>query len=231
MGAKHAGIHLRCDDSEGVLARLREEFSEKKGCAQKDMRGLEMIRTFVGRNIREIEDSAERAKKEEAFSAILGRTMNAMGAGEPAVIVVREHFVSIYWYDHIRNDNLYETMTEYALLCDVSALGVAVYDDTNFLICAVCNAGKPDARSYLGEYYFDYDDIAPVKAGDICDAVNAPFFLEGLQKVLACRDGKTMAVAFEQETGLPVLMFDEDCSEAGMKELYRWGGAVVYCEN
>ena len=66
MGAKHAGIHLRCDDSAVVLARLREEFSEKKGCGQKDMRGLEMIRTFVGRNISEIEDSAERAEKEEA---------------------------------------------------------------------------------------------------------------------------------------------------------------------
>ena len=35
MGAKHAGIHLRCDDSAVVLARLREEFSERKAVAKR----------------------------------------------------------------------------------------------------------------------------------------------------------------------------------------------------
>lgn len=191
---------------------------------------IELIKAFANKNINEITDPAEKAKKEATLSEIIERTLNDMGAGDPAVIVVRKHFVSIYWYDHIRNENLQERMLEYAQLCGVPAMGVGIYDDTNFLIYAVFNAKGPNTKWYSGEYLFDLQDITPVKAEDICDAIDAPFFLKGLQKVLSNDAGEAMADAFEQETELPILMFAEDCQEIGMKELYRWSCATVYGE-
>lgn len=230
MGAKHASIHLRCDDSNEVLVRLKKAFSKKKGPGKKDMMAIELIKAFANKNISEITDPTEKAEKEAVLSEAIERTLNGMGTGDPAVIVVRKHFVSIYWYDHIRNDNLQEKMLEYAQLCGVPAMGVGLYDDTNFSIYAVCNAKGPDARWYSGEYLFDLDDITPVKAEDICDTINTPFFLKGLQKVLSHDNAEAMADTFEQETKLPILMFDEDCRDIGMKELHRWSSATVYCE-
>lgn len=38
MGSKHAGIHLRCDDSSAVLEKLKKEFGgKKKGPDLKEM--------------------------------------------------------------------------------------------------------------------------------------------------------------------------------------------------
>lgn len=109
--------------------------------------------------------------------------------GEPAAIVVRKDFVSIYWYDHIRVENLSTEASKYAALCDVPALGVGVYDDTYFSIYAVRNAGKPNKESCVGEYLFDYEDLTPVDAQRVCELLDAPFFLNGLQNVLSCDEG------------------------------------------
>ena len=230
MGSKHAGIHLRCDDSAEVLAKLKKVFVKKKGPSQKDVMALELIKTFAMRNISAITDPAEKAEKVAELSQVLDRGLKEMESGEPAVIVVRRHFVSIYWYDHIRNENLREEMLEYAQMCGVPALGVGIYDDANFSIYAVCNAGEPDAQSCQGTYFFDYDDITPVKAEDICGTIDAPFFMDALQKVLSGDDGETMAAAFEQETGLPIMMYEEDCRESQLRLLCRRDNAVVYSE-
>jgi len=230
MGSKHASVHLRCEDSAEVLAKLKKEFRKKKGPSKKDLLAMEIIKAFAKKNISEISDPNEKAEKEAVLAQVMNDAHRDMGQGDPAVIVVRDHFVSVYWYDHIRIENLREEMMEYAYLCGVPALGVGLYDDTNFSIYAVCNAGKTDVRGARGEYLFDYEDITEVEAEDVCDIVNAPFYLEGLQKALAADDGETMAALFEEGTGLPILMSDDECREYGMKLLHQWGGAVVYSE-
>lgn len=230
MGTKHASIHLRCDDSNEVLVKLKRVFSKKKGPSKTDMMHIELIKAVANMNINKITDPTEKAEKEALLSEGIERALNNMGAGDPAVIVVRKHFVSIYWYDHIRNENIEEEIAKYVQLCRVPALGVSLYDGTNFLIYALCKAENSNAQWYSGEYFFDSDDITPVKAEDICDTIDAPFFLEGMQKVLSKDNGEDMAAAFEQETKLPILMFDEDCRENDMKTLHRWGRATVYCE-
>lgn len=230
MGSKHAGIHLRCDDSAEVLARLKEAFSRKKGPGKEELMAFEMIKAFAMKNISAITDCAERAEKEAEVSRVLDLGLKELESGDPAVVVVRRHFVSIYWYDHIRNENLREKMLEYAQMCGVPALGVGIYDDNNFSIYAVCGAGKPDARSCRGTYFFDYEDITPVEAEDICGTVDTPFFREALGKALSADDGETMAAVFEQETGLPIMMYEEDCREGRLRPLCRWDNAVVYSE-
>lgn len=136
---------------------------------------------------------------------------------------------------HLRCDNstenLRDEMLKYSQICGVPAMGVGIYDDTNFSIYAVCNAGKPDVRGCQGSYWFDCNDITPVTAKDICGIADAPFFLDALQKALPQEDGERMAATFERETGLPIFMYNEECRDSGMKELYRWGGAAVYSEN
>ena len=228
MGSKHSGVHLRCDDSSAVIAKFRKEFSKKKGLSKKDLMTMEIVKAFAVKNINDITDPQEKAEKEAVLADIMKQAEIDMGAGDPAVIVIREHFVSIYWYDHIRSENLREEMLGYAATHKLPALGVAVYDDANFQLYAVRDVGTEQARGSLGDYLFEYDDITPVSAEEVCDIIDAPFLLDALTKTLSCEDGETMVETFEKETGLPVMMFEEDCIAANLEELYRLPGALIF---
>ncbi len=231
MGAKHASVHLRCDDETIVLEKLKGKFDrEKARPAKKDLLAMELIKAIASKNVAKISDPAEKAEKKAILSQIMGQAKKDMEAGDPAVIAVREHFVSIYWYDHIRIDNLYQEMMDYAALCGVPAMGVGIYDDTNFYLYAVRNAKTPKACGCRGEYLFDYDDITPVTAGEVCRIIDAPFLLEAFHKTLSCSDGENMASVFEEETELPILMGEAACKSSGMRELERWKNAVVFGE-
>lgn len=227
MSSKHAGVHLRCSDSAEILLKLKGLFDKKIKPSKGDLAAMELIRAFAASNIEAISDADERAEKEAILTKVMGQ---ALVDGEPAVIVVRKHFVSIYWYDHIRPENLKKEAMEYSSLCGVPALGVSVYDGENFLICAVCSAGTPNVKACMGEYMFDYDDITPVKAEDICTIADAPFLLEALKETLSCTDGEKMAETFEKSTGLPVFMYAEDFEKAGKKPILNWKSAAVYAE-
>lgn len=229
MGLKHAGIHLRCDDSSAVLAKLKKEFSEKKkGPHLKDKLMLKILKSIAEKNIREISDLKEKERKKAELESIMENACKEMNDGENAVIVVLPNFISIYWYDHIRFENMQDKLTEYSFISGVPALGVAIYDDANFLIYAVCNAGTPQVHTCCGEYIFDYDDISPINADEICDTICAPFLLEGLKKALACDDGDAMAQMFESQTGLTIYADKAFCEANGMKKLYEWASATVF---
>lgn len=228
MGAKHAGVHVRCNDSARILAVLEKEFGREIGPEKEDLAAMEMIAAVAKKNINSIADSGEKSQKEAMLSRLMLQTQQEMREGEPAVVVVREHFVSIYWYDHIRVENLCPQTSKYSALCGVPAMGVGVYDDTNFSIYAICNANMPNMQSVLGEYLFDYEDISPVEAGRVCEIMDAPFMQNGLHKALACDEGEAMAATFEQETGLPILMDEGRCRACGMEELCHWSSAVVF---
>lgn len=228
MGSKHASIHLRCDDSTRVLACLKKEFGKKKGPSKKDLVAMEIIKAFANKNISAIADDRERAEQEAFFAQILGEAQRNMENGEPAVIVVRPHFVSIYWYDHIRAENLGEELAHYAAICKVPALGAAVYDDTNFQICGACGVGSDQARLCAGQYWFDYDDVQSVDPAELCSILDAEFLLPALRETLSQTDGEAMAGCFEKLTGLPILMDETLCREEQLRELHRWGNAVVF---
>lgn len=229
MGAKYASVHLRCDNYKTVLTKLKKEFGgKKKGSTPKDRLVVEFIKAIVDKNASEIIDPDERARKEADIADFVQYANTMLTGGVPATIVVREYFISIYWYDHIRSENLRNKMLEYSFISGVPAIGVAVYDDTNFQIYAVCDAGTPNVRAHCGEYMFDYQDVRPVNAEDVCNTVNASFLLDGLRKTLSCNDGETMVDTFESETGLPIYMDDKSCEEYGMKKLHEWENATVF---
>ncbi len=228
MGAKHAGIHLRRKKGEEILSVLEQEFCKEIGPEQEDRLAMQMLESIARKNISLIADPKEKSEKEDLLSQMIHKTQKKMMEGETAVIVVRNDFVSIYWYDHIRVENLGAEASKYAALCNVPVLGAGVYDDTNFSIYAVRNAGKPDKESCLGEYLFDYEDLTPVEAQKVCELVGAPFFLDGLQNVLSCDEGDIMATTFEKETGLSIFMTEDICKQAGMKKIHSWKSANVY---
>lgn len=228
MGSKHASVHLRCDESSLIIARLKKEFGKKKGPTEKDQLAMKIIMAFANKNIASIKDPQERAEKEAVLAETMRQAETDIYERDPAVIVVREHFVSVYWYDHIRAENLRSETLEYAAAHGVPALGVACYDDTNFQIYAVRDAGTRNVRKCFGEYLFDFDDITPVTAEDICDVIDTPFLLDGLSEVLACEEGETMANMFEKKTGLSVFTWADECKECGMKLLYDLEGAKIY---
>lgn len=230
MGSKHAGIHLRCEDSTAVLACLKKEFSKKKGPSTKDLAAIAIIEAFARKNINSIADDRERAEKEADMARIMEQARIDMSGGDPAVIVLREHFVSVYWYDHIRPENLGEELAHYAVLCGVPALGAAVYDDSNFQICAVrdVDVESYQARRCVGQYWFDYDDVQPADPAELCAILDADFLLPALTEALSQTDGEAMADCFEARTGLPILMDEGLCRTEQMRELHRWDGAVVF---
>lgn len=226
MGSRYASIHLRCDDSTEVLALLAEAFGKKKLFGEENSFVMDTIRAYADK----IGDPKEKAEKEAALAQLMQKAQSRFPARDSAAIVVREHFVSIYWYDHIRIENLQGYLLKYAALCNVSALGVSLFDDTNFSIYAVRNAGKKEVKGCKGVYMFDYDDINPVRAEDICNILYTPFYLEGLKKTLRAQDGETMAETFEKETGLPLYMDIDLCNQYAMKKLYVWKYATVFQE-
>lgn len=229
MGAKHAGVHLRSKKKgEEILAVLEQEFSKEIGPEKEDRLAIQKLESIARKNISLIADPKERSEKEGLLSQIIHETQQKMMQGEPAVVVVRSDFVSIYWYDHIRVENLGAEASKYAALCEVPALGAGVYDDTNFSIYAVRSAGKPDKESCLGEYLFDYEDLTPVEAERVCEIIDAPFFLNGLQNALSSKEGDIMAQTFEKETGLQVFMTEDMCKQAGMQKTHNWKSANVY---
>lgn len=111
---------------------------------------MEIIRAFANTNISAIVDPQEKAEKELLLADIMKQAEIDMGAKEPATIVVREHFVSIYWYDNIRSENLQQETLNYSADHKLPALGVAVYDDTNFQLYTVRDIGTPQAKGYRG---------------------------------------------------------------------------------
>lgn len=228
MSSRQASVHLRSDDSDRILAILKKIFDKKKTPNEKDLLALKFIEDLAQKNISEINDVNEKAEKEAILADVMHQAFKDMNNGEPALIVVRKHFVSIYWYDNIRSENLGSETAEYAAMCKVPALGVADFDDNNFQIIAICDAGTSNMKRCYGEYMFDYEDITSVDAATVCEMINAPFLLDGLTKTLACNDGEEMVSTFEKESGLPVFMVEEECVKNGMKELHKWICARVY---
>ncbi len=228
MGSKHASIHIRCDNSEEVISTLEKKFNKKLAANKQDLLALELLKNIANNTINGILDEGEKAEKQAAFESIMRNASRDIANVEPAVLVVRKHFVSVYWYDHIRSENLEREAIEYSHLCRAPVLGVAVYDDTNFQIYAVSNLKGQAPLQCKGEYFFDYDDISPVAAEEVCNLMHAPFLLVPLEHALSLQDGESMVDSFETGTGILVFMWDDFCKEQNYEVLHQWEGATVY---
>lgn len=148
---------------------------------------------------------------------------------EKALLIVREHFVSLY-APQIRMETLERELSKFAKLTAVSTLGIAVFDDNNVVIEAGRVVVGETMRRCRGSYWFDEEDIQPADPTQICEILNAPFLRGAMEKILACEEGDEMAQMFEEETGLDIYSDCDICEDSGMQLQDIWNGADVYCK-
>ena len=228
MGSKHASIHFRSDTPDSLIPILKKLFDKKPKPDIHSIWAMKLIEAEAQGNINKITDEKEKNEKQTQLDIILNKARNDMDDSEKALIVMRERFVSLYWYDHIRNDNLDQMLFKYAGKTKTPALGVGVYDNSNFIIYAIRDAGRQSAEQAHGTYWFDNDDIKPVEATELTRIIEAEFLHNALEKTLSCEDGETMAETFEESTGLMILLDTEYCIEIGMTKIAEWGGADLF---
>lgn len=117
MGAKSASLHFRTDEPDVVLAKLKKHYNkkEKKQTDEKNQAFLMIMEAFANQNLETIEDERERELKKQDIAKFLEYCKGELTESqeEPAVIVVREHFVSLYHYDRLRADNIEKELLDF----------------------------------------------------------------------------------------------------------------------
>lgn len=229
MGSRDASLHLRCEDAGVLLPRLRAMLDDP-ACWREEMEAaLGLLQQVLAQQLPQLD-----AEQQRAGNAVLAEFQEGLADREnredPAIVVVRPHFVSLYWYDHIRSENLEEVAWNFSRRCRVPVLGLCRFDLEDVQLCAVCNAGVPEADTCRGDYFFNEKDIQPVAAEDLCRILEMPALQKGLAEALACPDGEEMAETLEKVLGLPIYLNEARLSDAGKTPRERWWKTLVYAE-
>lgn len=229
MGSRDASLHLRCEDAGVLLPRLRAMLDDP-ACWREEMEeALGLLQQVLERQLPQLD-----AEKQSAGNAVLAEFQAGLADWEsredPAIVVVRPHFVSLYWYDHIRSENLEEVAWNFSRRCRVPVLGLCRFDLADVQLCAVRNAGVPEADTCRGDYFFNEKDIQPVAAEDLCRILEMPSLQDGVAEALACPDGEEMAETLEKVLGLPIYLNETRLSDAGKTPRERWWKTLVYEE-
>lgn len=223
MGAKIAGIHFLTGEPDKLLPMLEKKFSKQPGASTRDRAMLALLRSMAEKDIREtISDEGERAAKRALVDAAMFKALREAGE-ERAVLVLRPAALSLYWFDHIRTENMAQEAKEYAESFGVPILGLGVYDDTNAVVCAT--DGK---KSCHGLYWFDEDDIEPADPAAFCALLGAADKAGAVAEALGYREAEPMLRALEQIFGVGLYADAEECRRAGMEKLAAWPAADVF---
>lgn len=212
-----------------LLPRLRAMLDDP-ACWREEMEAaLGLLQQVLAQQLPQLD-----AEQQRAGNAVLAEFQAGLADREnredPAIVVVRPHFVSLYWYDHIRSENLEEVAWNFSRRCRVPVLGLCRFDLEDVQLCAVRNAGVPEADTCRGDYFFNEKDIQPVAAEDLCRILEMPALQKGLAEALACPDGEEMAETLEKVLGLPIYLNEARLSDAGKTPRERWWKTLVYAE-
>ena len=184
---------------------------------------LALLRAMAERNIRETASGeGERAEKTALLDAAMANAFREAGE-ERAVLVLRPGAVSLYWYDHIRTENLEEEAKDYARSLGVPALGLGVYDDTNVVICAT--DGRNACRGF---YWFDEDDVEPTDPAALCALLGAGEKAPAVAEALGYHEAEPMIQSLERIFGVELCLSADDCRELHYADVDTWPGADVF---
>lgn len=229
MGSREASLHLRCEDRGTLLPKLKTLLDDPSFWREETEDLLGLLGQVFEQQLPQLDERKQRAGK-----ALLDNLRTGLDDWEqredPAIVVVRPHFVSLYWYDHIRSENLEEQAWNFGRRCRVPVLGVCRFDICDLQLCGVRNAGCPEAVTCRGDYYFNEHDIQPVDAGELCRILEAPFLQEGVAAALACSDGEGMAQMLEKALKMPIYLNERMLSAEGKRPTECWRKTLVYVE-
>lgn len=229
MGSREASLHLRCENSGALLPRLRALLDDPASWTEEREEMLGVLRQVMERQLPQLDEEKQQMGR-AALDNLQADLEDWETREDPAIVVVRPHFVSVYWYDHIRSENLEEQAWNFSRRCRTPVLGLCRLDLPDLQICGVRNAGVPEADTCTGEYYFNEKDIQPVEAEELCRILEAPFLQDGVVEALACPDGEAMADTLEKALGLPIYQNERMLSAAGKTARERWRNTLVYAE-
>lgn len=223
MGTKVAGIHFLTEEPEKLLPALERKFDKAPGPGDKERAMMALLRSMAEKNIREASpDEGERTKKTALLDAAMAKAFREAGE-ERAVVVLRPGAASLYWYDHIRTENMEQEAREYAEALGVPAFGLGVYDDTNAVLCAA------DGQSVCrGLYWFDEDDVKPADPAAFCTLLGCEDRTEAVAQALQYRDAEPMVRALEKIFGIDLYLDADMCREQRYEEIASWPGADVF---
>ncbi len=223
MGAKIAGFHFLTGEPDKLLPKLKRKFNKQPGPSEKDLGMMALLRAMAEGNIRKTaSDEGERAAKQAQLDAFMANAFREVGE-ERAVLVLRPGAVSLYWYDHIRTENLGQEAKKYAKSLGVPALGLGLYDDDDVILCAT--DGKVVQRGF---YWFGEEDIEPAVPAALCATLGLPDKESAVAEALQYQDAEAMVQALEQIFGVELYVDAEECRRAGREEIATWPGADVF---
>ncbi len=223
MGTKAAGIHFLTQEPEKLLPELERKFGKAPEPGDRDRAMMALLRSMAEKEIRETSsDEKERAEKTALLDAAMA---NAFREAEEdrAVVVLRPGAASLYWYDHIRTENMAQEAKEYAKAMGVPTLDLGVYDDTNAVLCAA------DGQSVCrGLYWFDEDDVEPADSAGFCALLGCEDRTEAMAQALQYREAEPMVQALEKIFGIELYLDADVCRERHYEEAATWPGADVF---
>lgn len=223
MGTKVAGIHFLTQEPTKLLPELKRKFGKAPGPGDKDRVMMALLRSMAEKNIRETSsDEGERAEKTALLDAAMANAFREAGE-ERAVAVLRPGAVSLYWYDHIRTENMEQEAKEYAKALGVPAMGLGVYDDDDVILCAT--DGKKVQRGF---YRFDEDDVEPADPAAFCALLGCEDRTEAVADALQYRDAEPMVRVLEKIFGIDLYLDADMCRERHYEETASWPGADVF---
>ncbi len=223
MGTKVAGIHFLTREPAKLLPELERKFGKAPEPGDRDRAMMALLRSMAEKEIRETSsDEKERAEKTALLDAAMEKAFRE-AEEDRAVMVLRPGAVSLYWYGHIRTENMEREAKEYAKALGVPVLGLGVYDDTNAVLCAA------DGQSVCrGLYWFDEDDVEPADPAAFCTLLGCEDRTEAVVEALQHREAEPMVRALEKIFGIDLYLDADMCRERRCEEIASWPGADVF---
>lgn len=208
-------IHFRTNDPSYLLPLLETEFSSAPHPDERSRRQLELLGSLLQENLQLLSDSSRQTQLRQ-----LADTVSLQAAGsEKALLVITERFVSLYWGDRIRTDNLDEQVSYYSRLSGLPVLGLGVHGGGNLVLQAVC--GRQELQAY---YWFASDDLQPCSGSELAELLQLPAEIAApLDSALGGETLEDILSPLEAALGITV----EEPLSLGKPELV-WPGAVLY---
>ncbi len=223
MAGNLAGIHFIAQQPERLLVLMENLFAKVRKPTKQEEKALLLLEGIARKNLAAM-DEATSMEKNEKLKQLIETAKGKIIMIEKAVLVIRQGFLSLYWHDRIRVENLKEMMLEYSLKSSTT-LGVGVYDNNNVFFCAV-NPWSSEVCS--GTYWFDEGDVQPANAQKISAVLNCSDLTAPFGHVFSCSNGKVMAETFEKETGIQIYLDESFCKQLGFVKYSEWPLAVIY---
>lgn len=151
----------------------------------------------------------------------------AVKDGEKPIIIYGKDYISIYWYDVIRNENVNALADSVFKEIGIPVLGTGIFDGDQVTLYAVSKDNEGKIRKAEGSYYFGAC-IEPVDADELCEIFDIADLKEQMEDVLNAEDADEMADRLKKKIGICLDAYDEVDSGEGIELIEENEYAQIY---